>query len=86
MYTGRFPQRFGYEFTPIPKIMAQIQAIFSNPMESSRQNLFQPIYHSKRAHLVPDMINMAVPINEKFISEILQQEYNYNTFFIGKVF
>ena len=52
LYTGRFATRFGFEYTPIPKIFGKY---FTHPLHN---HIHQPIYHHENAHLIPPMSSM----------------------------
>ena len=77
LLTGRFPTRFGYEFTPAPKSLARILTV---PTEAE---LFHPILHSHLINKLPSVSAMALTRNETMISEVLQK-HGYNTYYIGK--
>ena len=77
IYTGRYPSRFGFEFTPIPMVFSWA---LSRP---TKESMIQPVFHGGQLGLVPSMQNMAVPTSEMMISDIVKS-LNYSTIFIGK--
>jgi arylsulfatase A-like enzyme len=77
MLTGRYPTRFGYEFTPGPKGLARILTV-PTPGE-----LFPPILHKELIKVLPPVENMSLTRDETLISEVLQQQ-GYDTYYIGK--
>ena len=77
MLTGRYPTRFGYEFTPGPKGLARILTV---PTEGE---IFQPILHKHLIDKLPPVEEMSLSRNETLISEVLQQ-YGYDTYYMGK--
>jgi hypothetical protein len=81
LLTGRFPTRFGFEFTPIHPTMARI---FSWPREGSDpKHHVESLYHQEIKARVPQMSAMSVSLNEKFLPQLLK-EHGYNTKFLGK--
>jgi arylsulfatase A-like enzyme len=77
LLTGRFPSRFGFEFTAVPW---QFSWVISRPIpEAARQPVF-------KYHLLPSMPPsnaMNVPIDEIMIPKFLKAN-NYSTAYIGK--
>jgi hypothetical protein len=81
LLTGRFPTRFGFEFTPIHPTMARI---FSWKRKGSDPNVhIESIYHHDKKSQVPMMQAMSVPLQEKFLPQLLK-EHGYRTMHIGK--
>jgi hypothetical protein len=70
LYTGRFPSRFGFEFTPVPAIFARILSYD----ESNGRSIYVPKFHAKRALSIIPMSAMAVSSNETFISNMLRDK------------
>lgn len=77
--TGRYSTRFGFEFTPFPKIGVTIFDWISqdNPSE------LELIIHKDRLDKLPDMIDLGMPSSEITIAEVLK-EVGYATAHIGK--
>lgn len=82
LLTGRYPTRFGFEFTPLPNGMANIttrldrsiQADFRRPLIS---HLGQPGVYQ------PEFDNMGMPHSEVTIADLLQSQ-GYKTVHVGK--
>jgi len=74
--TGRYATRFGFEFTPAP---GAFQKLLGHSMPGPRE----PIYHAEREPDVPPVGQMAVPITETTIAELLKSR-GYHTLFFGK--
>ena len=78
MMTGRYPTRFGFEFTPTPKQFMKVVTSLA-PAEQ----LFKPIYHPEReAQLIP-YDDMGLPTSEITLAKLLQGA-NYHTVHLGK--
>jgi arylsulfatase A-like enzyme len=75
--TGRYPQRFGFEFTPAPK--AFMRAIAWMRRDEPRP----PVYFADREADVPSMEEEGVPPAEITIAELLR-ERGYRTLGLGK--
>lgn len=78
LMTGRYPSRFGFEFTPTPGNMAKVA-----PMLVARERLRQPIVHSDLAEQVPDFGLQGMPASELTIAEVLNPA-GYHSVHIGK--
>ena len=76
LLTGRFPTRFGFEFTPVPLLFSYLVSR-PEPMAGP-----QPIFHSSRVWGSPPFQSMKVPLNETMFSQLLQNDYD--TFLFGK--
>lgn len=77
LMTGRYPTRFGFEFTPAPLGFARVVGHgFSSPDHPS-------IYHEELEDETPDIAAMAVPTNEITIAAMLQKA-GYHTIHFGK--
>jgi arylsulfatase A-like enzyme len=78
LMTGRYPQRFGFEFTAVPDQLAKYVPRYSP------ENKAHPIlYHAELESQVPAMADMGVPANEVTIAELLKAR-GYHTIHLGK--
>ena len=77
MMTGRYPTRFGFEFTAVPPIFAE------NIGHGGQLGPHKPIFHADRMEGMMPYAEMGVPASEVMISEVLQQA-GYRTLHIGK--
>ncbi len=77
LLTGRYPTRFGFEFTSVPLIFTKIVADFKG------SNLHPSIYHSEREAQMPAYEDQGVAVSEITIAQLLQQA-NYHTIHLGK--
>ena len=75
--TGRYPTRFGFEFTPAPKAFMRLVAHWSQ--DSPRP----PIYHDEREKDVPSLADEGLPESEITIAELLRGA-GYRTLGLGK--
>jgi arylsulfatase A-like enzyme len=75
--TGRYPTRFGFEFTPAPKALMRMVAHWSE--DSPRP----PLYFSERERDVPAMEEEGLPAGEITIAELLKGR-GYRTLGLGK--
>lgn len=76
--TGRYPTRFGFEFTPTPK---QFMKAITGTAKSDQ--LRPPLYHPEReADLIP-YEDMGLPTNEITIAKLMQGA-GYHTVHLGK--
>ena len=78
--TGRYPARFGFEFTPAPKLFMRLVASFSHDQPGV---LHPAIYHDEREDAVPPMEQQGVPPGEITLAELLQAR-GYRTLGLGK--
>ena len=78
LLTGRFPTRFGYEFTPTTSSMMKAISLFSKKNEVANG-----IYYDNREENIIDIELMGLPQSEKTIAEILKTE-GYHNIHIGK--
>ena len=78
LMTGRYPQRFGFEFTAVPPQLAKYV-----PRYSDQNRPYRTIYHAELQRLVPPMADMGVPGSEVTIAELLK-ERGYHTIHLGK--
>lgn len=74
--TGRYPTRFGFEFTPAPKAFMRLVAGF--PYETRR-----PVYFAEREAQVPPMSEQGLPPEEITLAELLRDR-GYRTLALGK--
>lgn len=78
MMTGRYPTRFGFEFTPTPKQFMQVIG-----MQKVPGSQLGPIYHPEReADLIP-YENMGLPTTEITLAKLMKS-VDYHTVHIGK--
>ena len=78
MMTGRYPTRFGFEFTPTPKQFMKVLAANGSPNEMEK-----PIYHAEReADLIP-YEDMGLPVQEVTLARALKNS-GYRTLQLGK--
>ncbi len=75
--TGRYPTRFGFEFTPAPKPFMRLVARWS--ADSPRP----PIYYYEREPDVPALADQGLPPDEITIAELLRSK-GYRTLGLGK--
>lgn len=75
--TGRYPTRFGFEFTSAPVAFARYIS-HGNP-----DSLRRPIYHAEREGDVPPLETLGLPPSELTIAELLRSR-GYRTLHIGK--
>src|SRR5262245_21951658 len=74
--TGRYPQRFGFEFTPAPKAFMRLIAYMR------RDEARPPVYYAEREADVPPMEQEGMPPAEITIAEHLR-ERGYHTVGLG---
>lgn len=77
LLTGRFPTRYGYEFTPTAKGFGKLIARMSG------DQAVPPIYDSDIDNSLPPTNEMGLPASEITIPELLQAE-GYHSVHIGK--
>jgi arylsulfatase A-like enzyme len=75
--TGRYPTRFGFEFTPAPKPFMRLVAWMR------RNEPVPPIYFEEREAGVPPVADQGVPPSEITLAELLR-ERGYRTLGLGK--
>jgi len=78
LLTGRYPQRFGFEFTAVPAQLAKYV-----PRYSDQSRPYRTIYHPELQSQVPPMADMGVPGSELTIAELLKAR-GYHTIHLGK--
>jgi len=77
LMTGRYPTRFGFEFTAVPA------AFVSSLAHSDSTSPYPPIYHKELNHDLPAYADMGVPHDQIMLPEILKPR-GYHTIHIGK--
>jgi arylsulfatase A-like enzyme len=77
LMTGRYPTRFGFEFTAVPA------AFVSNLAHSDSTSPYPPIYHKELNHDLPAYADMGVPNAEIMLPEVLKAK-GYHNIHIGK--
>ena len=75
--TGRYPTRYGFEFTPVPKQFSRVVAYIR------REEARPPLYHAERVAEVPPLAELGVPPSEITLAELLRTR-GYRTLGIGK--
>ncbi|MDH4386580.1 MAG: sulfatase-like hydrolase/transferase [Caulobacter sp.] len=76
MMTGRYPTRFGFEFTAVPKSFArEVSHMASGPVK--------PVFYQDRVKDMPPVEAMGVPAQEITVAEALRAR-GYRTLHIGK--
>ena len=78
LMTGRYPSRFGFEFTAVPDQLAKYV-----PRYSPQNRPYKTIYHPDLQGQAPAMADMGMPTNEVTIAEILKAR-GYHTVHLGK--
>jgi Sulfatase len=78
LMTGRYPQRFGFEFTAVPDQLAKYV-----PRYSPQDRPHPTIYHAELQSQAPPMDRMGMPPNEVTIAEVLKTR-GYHTIHLGK--
>lgn len=77
--TGRFPTRFGFEFTPAPKAFMRLIAYF----QRGQDVLHKPVYYPEREKDVPPFQEEGIPAGEITLAQLLQTR-GYRTLGLGK--
>lgn len=77
LMTGRYPTRFGFEFTAVPAAFA------GNLAHANAGGPYPTIYHEELNKDLPDYPDQGVPPDEITIAETLKQR-GYHTIHIGK--
>jgi arylsulfatase A-like enzyme len=78
LMTGRYPTRFGFEFTAVPDQLAKYV-----PRYTPKDRLYPTIYHAELQGQAPPMEDMGMPAEEVTIAELLKAR-GYHTVHIGK--
>ncbi len=77
LMTGRYPTRYGFEFTAVPAAFA------SNLAHDNAESPYPTIYHAELNKDLPAYRDMGVPTDQITIAEVLKQR-GYRTLHIGK--
>jgi arylsulfatase A-like enzyme len=77
LMTGRYPTRFGFEFTAVPA------SFIGSVAHAGDSPLYPAIYHKELNHDLPDYPDMGVPHDQIMLPEILKP-LGYHTIHIGK--
>jgi arylsulfatase A-like enzyme len=75
--TGRYPTRFGFEFTPAPKAFMRLVAGFDT------DGVRRPVYYAEREKDVPPVSAQGLPAREITLAELLHGA-GYHTVGLGK--
>ncbi len=78
LMTGRYPTRFGFEFTAVPDQLAKYV-----PRYSPKDRPYPTIYHAERQGQAPAMEDMGMPPSEVTVAELLRAR-GYHTIHLGK--
>ncbi len=79
LLTGRYPTRYGFEFTPAPAEMMRMAASF----ESHREEPHPGIFLEENLAEFPALEEQAVPASEVFLPELLADR-GYHSMILGK--
>ena len=77
LLTGRYPTRFGFEFTSVPLTFSRVIA------SSKNAGIHPSIYHAEREQAMPAYEAQGVPTSEISIARLLKQS-GYRTLHVGK--
>jgi arylsulfatase A-like enzyme len=78
MMTGRYPTRFGFEFTPTPKQFMKVIGHYKGPNQ-----LYDAIYHAEREKDLIPYETMGLPRSEITMAKMLKGQ-GYRTLHVGK--
>ncbi len=78
MMTGRYPTRFGFEFTPTPKQFMKVIGYYKGPNQ-----LYDAIYHAEREKDLIPYETMGLPRSEITMAKMLKGQ-GYRTLHVGK--
>ncbi|MEO0029531.1 MAG: Arylsulfatase [Pseudomonadota bacterium] len=78
MMTGRYPTRFGFEFTPTPKQFMKVIGHYKGPNQ-----LYDAIYHADREKDLIPYETMGLPRSEITMAKMLKGQ-GYRTLHVGK--
>ncbi len=76
--TGRYPTRFGFEFTPTPKQFMKVIGNYKGPNQ-----LYDAIYHAEREKDLIPYETMGLPRSEITMAKLLKGQ-GYRTLHVGK--
>lgn len=76
LLTGRYPTRYGFEFTPTP-------LRFARQVRAHHYGALNPVYFPEREKELIPMVEMGVPTDQIMLGEILQKA-GYHTIQLGK--
>ncbi|NBQ05917.1 MAG: sulfatase, partial [Betaproteobacteria bacterium] len=76
--TGRYPTRFGFEFTPTPKQFMKVIGHYKGPNQ-----LYDAIYHAEREKDLIPYETMGLPRSEITMAKMLKGQ-GYRTLHVGK--
>ncbi|MEI8325740.1 MAG: sulfatase-like hydrolase/transferase [Betaproteobacteria bacterium] len=79
LMTGRYPWRFGLEFTPIPGLMGRVVERFDNDTKP----LYPVVLHRDKIAQAKDWDTGGLPASEQTIARLLKPQ-GYHTIHIGK--
>ena len=78
LMTGRYPARFGFEFTAVPDALAKYV-----PRYSPQDRPYPTIYHAEREGQMPSLDDMGMPADQVTIAEVLKPR-GYHSVHLGK--
>jgi len=79
LMTGRYPWRFGVEFTPTPGAMARVAGeLYADP-----DRIYPVVIDKEKAEKSKDFNDLGMPASEVTVAELLKQR-GYHTLHIGK--
>jgi arylsulfatase A-like enzyme len=78
LLTGRYPTRFGFEFTPAPVQVAKLLGGHRSPGSA-----YESIYHAEREAGLPDYAAQGLPASELTVARLLKNA-GYRTLHLGK--
>ncbi len=81
--TGRYPTRFGFEFTAVPVVFARAVSRGEAAAEGATGDRPRGIFHEERTKGLIDYPDMGVPHDEITIADLLKSN-GYHTIQIGK--
>lgn len=79
LLTGRYPWRFGVEFTPLPGAMARVVT----KLNTEADQLHPTLLNNERIREMKDFDDLGMPASEVTIAEVLKQR-GYHNIHIGK--